>query len=343
MRKDPKYKNVGEVGLDKAQAKKNRDQNRGQDWISEVADPPTKKIRMIVAENELPSKSSSSKHVSDNSSKKPSLKNKTKVTNKSNDKVTKPSAKLNKSRPRSKSRKESSDNRPRPSKSDRPEKVSKTLSNDKNEEKSVSQKSVSEVQNSQPATDNISATLSPTKRLSKIEEFRLLLQEHNLNAERERVRPEPTPVQPMSENTVQQKSVLDELGSVSSSQESNSSEVEIAPELEPQACELCKFVANGFCSSCSSAYSSEADEKPEIPQKPIVRMEVMDEEPNEIIEIMDDDEVPCPPCPPPPFEDDEDVIFVCETAPQKSVPNIPEYHDESTGQTFYYGQDLDDF
>ena len=92
VRKDPKYKNVGEVGLDKAQAKKNRDKNRGQDWISEVADPPTKKIRMIVAENELPSKSSSSRHVSENPSKKPSLKNKTKVTNKSNDKVTKPSA-----------------------------------------------------------------------------------------------------------------------------------------------------------------------------------------------------------------------------------------------------------
>ena len=80
----------------------------------------------------------------------------------------------------------------------------------------------------------------------------------------------------------------------------------------------------------------------------IVRMEIQDEQPTEIIEIADDDDDIIPPMPPVPSsfddtddeDDDDDVIFVSSSA---SIQNLPSYHDPSTGQTFCYGQDLDDF
>ena len=342
QRKNLKYKNAGEVGLDKAKQKRDRP---GCDWASDMAQP-TKKIRMIVAENELPV-ASSSKNNNDSSKKPPQ---KPKVANKLNDKVTKPPTQLQKPRPRSKSRKEPS-KLDRRSKSDRP-KVPQKSSNDKNERKS--QNSTFDVKKSKSTADQV-PTDPRKKRMSKVEEFRRLLEEQKLNTEREHVREhaaEPTSerlAEPTPEIPAPQKSVLDELG-FSSSQESNSSEVEVEQnknELEPQACELCKLSKTGFCSSCSS---SEAEAEPE---SQVIRMEVVDEEPvsNEIpvIEILDDDEEEIPPCPTLSFEDeayesdDDDCIFVSSTGPQKPISDQPHYRDQSTGQDFYYGQDINEF
>ena len=320
QRKDPKYKNAAEVGIEKARQKRAQP---GTDWIKEVVSPPTKKVKMIVAENELPTPNlTKSTKIRDESSKKPQLKSK-KVTNKSNEKVTKPPNQLNKSRPRSKSR-----NNARPSKSD---KKTKSASGDKNAEKPNN--IVTESQ--KPKSDS--------KKISKVEEFRRLLAEQKSNTEREHVRETAStsaelPSAPIIVPPVQQRSVLDELG-FSSSQESNASEV----DNERQACELCKMALNNnkYCSSCSSA--SETEMEPET----IVRMEIQDEQPTEIIEIADDEDDIIPPMPPVPSsfgdtddEDDDDVIFVSSSA---SIQNLPSYHDPSTGQTFCYGQDLDDF
>ena len=323
QRKDPKYKNAAEVGIEKARQKRAQP---GTDWIKEVVSPPTKKVKMIVAENELPTPNlTKSTKIRDGSSKKPQLKSK-KVTNKSNEKVTKPPNQLNKSRPRSKSR-----NNARPSKSD---KNTKSASGDKNAEKPKNPETESE----KPKSDS--------KKISKVEEFRRLLAEQNSNTEREHVRESaPTstelPSPPIIVPLVQQRSVLDELG-FSSSQESNGSEV------ERQACKLCKIALNNnkYCSSCSSA--SETEMEPEIEPETIVRMEIQDEQPTEIIEIADDEDDIIPPMPPVPSsfddtddeDDDDDVIFVSSSA---SIQNLPSYHDPSTGQTFCYGQDLDDF
>ena len=323
QRKDPKYKNAAEVGIEKARQKRAQP---GTDWIKEVVSPPTKKVKMIVAENELPTPNlTKSTKIRDGSSKKPQLKSK-KVTNKSNEKVTKPPNQLNKSRPRSKSR-----NNARPSKSD---KNTKSASGDKNAEKPKNPETESE----KPKSDS--------KKISQVEEFRRLLAEQNSNTEREHVResaptstelPSPPIIVPLD----QQRSVLDELG-FSSSQESNGSEV------ERQACKLCKIALNNnkYCSSCSSA--SETEMEPEIEPETIVRMEIQDEQPTEIIEIADDEDDIIPPMPPVPSsfddtddeDDDDDVIFVSSSA---SIQNLPSYHDPSTGQTFCYGQDLDDF
>ena len=323
QRKDPKYKNAAEVGIEKARQKRAQP---GTDWIKEVVSPPTKKVKMIVAENELPTPNlTKSTKIRDGSSKKPQLKSK-KVTNKSNEKVTKPPNQLNKSRPRSKSR-----NNARPSKSD---KNTKSASGDKNAEKPKNPETESE----KPKSDS--------KKISQVEEFRRLLAEQNSNTEREHVRESaPTstelPSPPIIVPLVQQRSVLDELG-FSSSQESNGSEV------ERQACKLCKIALNNnkYCSSCSSA--SETEMEPEIEPETIVRMEIQDEQPTEIIEIADDEDDIIPPMPPVPSsfddtddeDDDDDVIFVSSSA---SIQNLPSYHDPSTGQTFCYGQDLDDF
>ena len=203
QRKDLKYKNAAEVGIEKAKQKRSQP---GTDWLNEVISPPNKKIRMIVAENELPV-SSSTKTTSDVSSKKPHLKSK-KVTYKSNEKVTKPPNQLHKSRPRSKSRNEA-----RPSKSD---KKSKSASGDKNAEKQ--KKIVTE--SPKPKSDS--------KKISKIEDFRKPLAEEKSNAEREHVRETgltSAELPPIIDPAVQQRSVLDDLG-FSSSQESNASEVE---------------------------------------------------------------------------------------------------------------------
>ena len=326
QRKDPKYKNAAEVGIEKARQKRAQP---GTDWIKEVVSPPTKKVKMIVAENELPTPNlTKSTKIRDESSKKPQLKSK-KVTNKSNEKVTKPPNQLNKSRPRSKSR-----NNARPSKSD---KKTKSASGDKNAEKP--KKLVTE--SPKPKSDS--------KKISKIEEFRRLLAEQKSNAEREHVRETAStsaeiPSAPIIVPPVQQRSVLDELG-FSSSQESNASEV----DNERQACELCKMAINNnkYCSSCSLA--SETEMEPEKEPETIVRMEIQDEQPTEVIEIADDEDDIIPPCPPVPSsfdddtddeDDDDDVIFVSSSA---SIQNLPSYHDPSTGQTFCYGQDLDDF
>ena len=88
--------------------------------------------------------------------------------------------------------------------------------------------------------------------------------------------------------------------------------------------------------------------EPEHEPEAIVRMEIQDEQPSEIIEIADDEADIIPPMPPVPSsfddtddeDDDDDVIFVSSSA---SIQNLPSYHDPSTGQTFCYGQDLDDF
>jgi len=326
QRKDPKYKNAAEVGIEKARQKRAQ---LGTDWIKEVVSPPTKKIKMIVAENELPTPNlTKSTKIRDESSKKPQLKSK-KVTNKSNEKVTKPPNQLNKSRPRSKSR-----NNARPSKSD---KTTKSASGDKNAEKP--KKLVTE--SPKPKSDS--------KKISKIEEFRRLLAEQKSNTERKHVRETAStsaeiPSAPIIVPPVQQRSVLDELG-FSSSQESNASEV----DNERQACELCKMAINNnkYCSSCSLA--SETEMEPEKEPETIVRMEIQDEQPTEVIEIADDEDDIIPPCPPVPSsfdddtddeDDDDDVIFVSSSAP---IQNLPSYHDPSTGQTFCYGQDLDDF
>ena len=330
QRKDPKYKNAAEVGIEKAKQKRAQP---GKDWLKEVVSPPTKKIKMIVAENELPvSSSTKTTKIRDASSKKPQLKSK-KVTNKSGDKVTKPSTQLNKSRPRSQTRK---DTDARPSKSDK-KAESLTPSGVKNAEKPKKLNTESQKPNFEP------------KKRSKIEEFRNLLAEQKSNAEHVR---ETAPVSdelpplvpsPIIEPPVQQRSVLDDLGS-SSSQESNSSNV----ENERQACELCRMVLIGeFCPSCSSASEPEIEPSPET----IVRMEIQDEQPSEIIEIADDEDDAIPPCPTLPFddsgcendensEDDDDVIFVSSHGP---IENLPTYHDPSTGQHFCYGQDLDEF
>ena len=200
QRKDPKYKNAAEVGIEKAKQKRSQPS-------TEVVSQPSKKIRMIVADNELPDPSSTTK-IRDVSSKKPHLKSK-KVTNNSNEKVTKPPNQLQKSRPRSKSRHEA-----RLSKSD---KKSKAASVDKHAEKPK------EI-----------VTKSDSKKISKIEEFRKLLAEEKSNAEREHVRETALtsaelPSAPIIDPPVQQKSVLDDLG-FSSSQESNASEVEKEPD-----------------------------------------------------------------------------------------------------------------
>lgn len=324
QRKDPKYKNAAEVGIDKAKQKRAQP---GKDWVKEVVSPPTKKIKMIVAENERPvSSSTKTTKIRDDSSKKPQLKSK-KVTNKSSDKVTKPSTQLNKSRPRSQTRK---DTDARPSKSDK-----KAESGVKNAEKP--KKLITESQ--KPNSDS--------KKRSKIEEFRKLLAEQKSNAEHVRetapVSDElpPLVLSPMIEPPVQQRSVLDDLGSFSS-QESNASDV------ERQACESCKMVQIGeYCPSCSSASASEIEPTPETN----VRMEIQDEQPTEIIEIADDEDDAIPPCPTLSFddsgcendennEDDDDVIFVSSHGP---IENLPTYHDPSTGQNFCYGQDLDEF
>ena len=289
QRKDVKYKNAAEVGIEKA--KQNRSQP-GTDWLNEVISPPNKKIKMIVAENELPASSSTTAN-NDVSLKKPHLKSK-KVTNKSNEKVTKPPNQLHKSRPRSKSRNEA-----RPSKSD---KKSKSATGDKNAEKPK------EIVTESPKPK------SDSKKISKIEEFRKLLAEEKSDAEREHVRETALtfaelPSAPFIDPPVQQKSVLDELG-FSSSQESNTSEVEREPET-------------------------------------IVRTEIQDEQPPEIIEITDDED-DIPRCPTLSFDDsedenddeDDDIIFVFSSSP---IQNLPLYHDPSTGQNFCYGQDLDEF
>lgn len=330
QRKDPKYKNAAEVGIDKAKQKRAQP---GKDWVKEVVSPPTKKFKMIVAENERPvSSSTKTTKIRDDSSKKPQLKSK-KVTNKSSDKVTKPSTQLNKSRPRSQTRK---DTDARPSKSDK-----KAESGVKNAEKP--KKLITESQ--KPNSDS--------KKRSKIEEFRKLLAEQKSNAEHVRetapVSDElpPLVLSPMIEPPVQQRSVLDDLGSFSS-QESNASDV------ERQACELCKMVQIGeYCPSCSSASASKIEPEPEIEPTPEtnVRMEIQDEQPTEIIEIADDEDDAIPPCPTLSFddsgcendennEDDDDVIFVSSHGP---IENLPTYHDPSTGQNFCYGQDLDEF
>ena len=322
QRKDPKYKNAAEIGLEKAKQKRAQP---GKDWIEEVVSPPTKKVKMIVAENELPTPNlTKSTKIRDGSSKKPQLKSK-KVTNKYNEKVTKPPNQLNKSRPRSKSR-----NNARPSKSD---KKTKSAS-DENTEKP--KKPVTESKKPKP----------DSKKISKVEEFRRLLAEQKSNTEHVReTGPTSIELQSAPPNIivppVQQKSVLDELG-FSSSQESNNNESEV--DNERQACELCKMAPNinEYCSSCSSASETEKE-----PETKIVRMEIQDEQPSEIIEIVDDEDDVVPSCPTPlsfgdsddendDADDDDDVIFICSS-------NIPLYQDPSTGQSFCYGQDLDDF
>ena len=337
QRKDPKYKNAAEVGIEKAKQKRAQP---GKDWLKEVVSPPTKKIKMIVAENERPvSSSSKTTKIRDDSSKKPQLKSK-KVTNKSSDKVTKPSTQLNKSRPRSQTRKETD---ARPSKSD---KKALTPSGVKKAEKP--KKLITESQ--KPDSDS--------KKRSKIEEFRKLLAEQKSNAEHVRETapvsdelPPLVPNVPIIEPSVQQKSVLEELGS-SSSQESNAPDV----ENERQACELCKMVRIGeYCPSCSSVSESEMEPEPEkeaLPQA-IIRLEVQDEMPSEIIEIDDDEDDAIPPCPTLSLddsgcendennEDDDDVIFVSVIS-HGPIENLPTYHDPSTGQNFCYGQNLDEF
>jgi len=205
QRKDPRYKNAAEVGIDKAKQKRAQP---GKDW-NEVVAQPAKKIRMIVAENEIPRPSSSKSSALKISSKKPPLK-----------------TKLQKPRPKSKTRKESQGDS-RPSKSD--QKHSK-----KSDEKIIQKpkKSVPEVQ--KPNSADVQVPSDPRKkRLSKIEEFRLLLAEQKLNSEPEHVRePSKCSVEPIPEPSVQQCSVLDDLGS-RSSQESSPSEA----ESERQACE----------------------------------------------------------------------------------------------------------
>ena len=355
QRKDPKYKSAAEVGIDKAKQKRAQP---GKSWINEVCSPPTKKIKMIVAENELPTQSSSkTTKIREDSSKKPPLKSK-KVTNKSSDKVTKPSTQLNKSRPRSKSR-----NDARPSKSD---KKSPSSPGDKNAEKLKEHVTESQKSNS-----------DSKKKRSKIEEYRKLLAELKPNAEPEHVRKtapvtvEPPSVSsaPITELPGQQNSVLDDLG-FSSSQESEVESVTGLPKdlsRERQACELCKMVLDKskYCSSCSSGSETEMEpehepehelehepeQEPEQEPEAIVRMEIQDEQPSEIIEIDDDEDVAIPPCPAlvdndgeddaaADDEDDDDVIFVSSSGP---IENLPMYHDRSTGQTFCYGQNLDDF
>lgn len=284
QRKDHKYKNAAEVGIDKAKQKKTQP---GKDWVNEVVRSPPNKIRMIVAENELPSSTKSfSKNVE--SSKKPP----------------KFSKKLHKSapshhRPRSENRQSKSDK--------------KSSSRDKNVEKP--KKSLV----SEPKNPNV----QETKRMSRIEELRMLLKE-SPSAEPEHVRktfveqnPEPA--------TVQQKSVLDDLG-FSSSQESNASEVESLPK----ACEI---------------LPETEIEIPELPEQ-IVRMEIREEQPSEIIDITDDDVTEIPPCPPlveDGYESDDDLILVSVTGPSANENDRPLFHDENTGTTFCYGQDLDEF
>jgi len=334
QRKDPKYKSAAEIGIDKAKQKRAQP---GKSWINEVCSPPTKKIKMIVAENELPTQSSSkTTKIREDSSKKPPLKSK----------------KLNKSRPRSKSR-----NDARPSKSD---KKSPPSPGDKNAEKLKEHVTESQKSNS-----------DSKKKRSKIEEYRKLLAE--LNAEPEHVRKTaPVTVEPPSvssrtitELPVQQNSVLDDLG-FSSSQESEVESVTGLPKdlsRERQACELCKMVLDKskYCSSCSSGSETEMEpehepehepeQEPEQEPEAIVRMEIQDEQPSEIIEIDDEDDT-IPPCPAlvdndgeddaadDDDDDDDDVIFVSSSGP---IENLPMYHDRSTGQTFCYGQNLDDF
>ena len=95
----------------------------------------------------------------------------------------------------------------------------------------------------------------------------------------------------------------------------------------------------------------EPEQEPGQEPGAIVRMEIQDEQPSEIIEIDDDEDDAIPPCPAlvdndgeddaaADDEDDDDVIFVSSSGP---IENLPMYHDRSTGQTFCYGQNLDDF
>lgn len=315
QRKDHKYKNAAEVGIDKAKQKKTQP---GKDWVNEVVRSPPNKIRMIVAENELPSSTKSfSKNVE--SSKKPPKFSK-KVTNKNcSDKVTKPFNQLHKSapshhRPRSENRQSKSDK--------------KSSSRDKNVEK-PKKSLVSEPKNPH---------VQETKRMSRIEELRMLLKE-SPSAEPEHVRktfveqnPEPA--------TVQQKSVLDDLG-FSSSQESNASEVESLPK----ACEICKSEILNTRNYCCSSVPETEIEIPELPEQ-IVRMEIREEQPSEIIDITDDDVTEIPPCPPlveDGYESDDDLILVSVTGPSANENDRPLFHDENTGTTFCYGQDLDEF
>jgi hypothetical protein len=305
QRKDHKYKNAAEVGIDKAKQKRTQP---GKDWVNEVVMSPPTKIRMIVAENELPrSTKSFSKSVV--SSKKPPKFSK-KVTNKncSSEKVTKPFNQLHKSapshhRPRSENRQSKSDKKSVAKNVEKPKKLV-----------------------FEPKHPN-NGHVQETKRLSKVEEYRMILKE-NVRSEPEHIRkpfveqiPEPAPVQ--------QKSVLDDLGfSSGSSQESNASEAESLPK----ACEILP------------------EPEIEIPEQ-IVRMEIRDEQPSEIIDITDDDVTEIPPCPPlvedgyqsDGSDDDDDLIFVCSTGPSANENDRPLFHDENTGRTFCYGLDLDEF